>query len=87
MQLRHKNLWRIKTHFLVYEFDFMPQKSSKLCLGYGIGKFDEGDDEIEDSQLLYVGDRDQYNTNPTMYALPKEKSYKWADVKQDGTRK
>lgn len=64
-------------------FVLMPQKSSKLCVGYGIGKFDEGDEEVEDSQLIFVGDRDQYNANPTMYALPKKKSYEWADVKQD----
>ena len=64
-------------------FVFMPQKSSKLRLGYGIGKFDEGDDEVEDSQLAFVGDRDQFNTNPTMFALPNKKSYEWVDVKQD----
>ena len=77
-------MWEQNMNFFSLRvFAFLEKKSAKLRVGYGIGVCDEGDEETDGYQLLFVGDRDQYNTTPPMYSLPKEKSYKWEDVKAD----
>ena len=70
-----------KSGFGLRVFGFLEAKSSRIRIGYGLGKFDEGDEEISESQILFVGDRDEFNTTLAMFILPKDNSYKWTETK------
>jgi len=64
-------------------FGFMlDDGSNTIRYGFALCQFPEGDPDIGDATILFVGDRDPFtNDNPPMYKLPTDNGYKWVSVK------
>jgi len=64
-------------------FGFLPDNSSDIIrFGFAVSQFPDGDDDIGDAIIMFVGNRNKFNNNdPPMYKIPPDNGVKWTSVK------
>ena len=61
-------------------YGVMVKGSQKVNIVWGFGKCEEEAAQLGDTNLAFLGDRDEFDNMPTMYGLPKDNGYKWTGV-------
>ena len=76
-------IWKQFTSLDLRLFGFLPDSSSDIIrFGFAISQFPDGDDDIGDAVIMFIGDRNKFNNNdPPMYKIPPDNGVKWTSVK------